>query len=290
MSKYRISQTPLVPDRYNDEYQSMDAFINGRIKEHRTTFSYYCDRLHIERCIGEFPDLSKFPNARRVFITNCIITASLHPIPNWIQSLSIEHTEIRELPDLSSNLRRLYISSSSIERLPDHLPLDMTELILERLSNITKLPQHLPPNLSKLICISTGVPELPELPIDMYTLYCWDNQLSRLPAIPCGLRTIRCSGNPFEKMPWIHLLYYTEVESPSASQLIINKRDVDVVRRFREMYYAVRLRERFKRWLWRPREREVMEALDPVKLAEFVNNVLPDNLESALDLFFYNGK
>ena len=90
-------------------------------------------------------------------------------------------------------------------------------------------------------------------------------------------------GNPFSDMPWINLLHEY---GTTISQVYISKTTLETVIRFREMYYAVRLRERFKRWLWRPREREAMYDLHPTRLAEFVENVPPGKMESMLDRFY----
>ena len=204
------------------------------------------------------------------------------PIPNWIEYLSIESTEINELPSLSMNLTRLYISRTSLYNLPDYLPNSLLELILEDAPNIDRLPP-LPIELNKLVCVNTSVVELPPLPKHLYILYCWNNGLNTLPQIPRSLKYLRCANNPFSEMPWINLLHEG---GPSISQVHINRKNFEIMIRFREMYYAVRLREKFKQWLWRPREREAKELFNPVRLAEFVENVRPEHLESALDMFF----
>ena len=272
-------------------YLSMDVYIRNLLHRHKSEFNYYCDFLYIDGCRGEFPDLHKFAYARRVFISNCVITSpsSSSSLPNWIESLSIENCDIRELPVLSSSLTRLMITRSTVETLPA-LPAKLSELVLEHLPNLERLPA-LPLNLGKLICIHTSVSELPELPEkNLYALYCWENRLESLPYIPkgAGLMSIRCYGNPFRKMPWIDLLHYSDGSGGAitSSKMKVDRESIETVRAFREMYYAVRLRERFKRWLWRPREREAMAELHPSRIAEFVENVPPENMGTALDQFY----
>lgn len=268
-------------------YLSMDVYIRNLLHRQKNEFNYYCDFLYIDGCSGEFPDLYKFAYARRVFISNCVITsAASASLPNWIESLSIETCDIRELPALSSSLTRLMITRSTVETLPA-LPAKLSELILEHLPNLERLPA-LPLNLGKLICIHTSVSKLPELPDkNLYMLYCWDNRLELLPYIPkgTGLASIRCYGNPFRKMPWIDLLHYRD-GGFSPSHIKVDRLSIETVRRFREMYYAVRLREQFKRWLWRPREREAMAELHPSRIAEFVENVPPEKMGITLDQFY----
>jgi len=290
-------------------YLSMDVYIRNLLHRQNCDFNYYCDFLYIDGCSGEFPDLYKFAYARRVFISNCVITsAASASLPNWIESLNIETCDIRELPALSSSLTRLRITRSTVETLPA-LPAKLSELVLEHLPNLERLPA-LPLNLGKLIFIHTSVSKLPELPDkNLYVLYCWDNRLESLPYIPkgTGLMSIRCYGNPFRKMPWIDLLHYSDSRSNkrsesannptfkegyyrdggfSSSKIKVDRDSIETVRKFREMYYAVRLREQFKRWLWRPREREAMAELHPSRIAEFVENVPPEKMGITLDQFY----
>lgn len=289
-NKINYSTTSLL-DKYESRdtsYLPMEVFTKNM--QTQTHFKYYCDLLYIDKCEGEFPDLHRVKHVRRVFITNCKIKVYPHtpPIPDWIESLSIEFTEINELPRLPKHLRRLYICRSNLERLPDRLPGDIFELILEYIHRIDKLPP-LPNKLGKLVCVNTSIRELPPLPEDLYLLYCWDNQLTRLPRIPTRLRYFRCAGNPFSEMPWIKELHGNVYGLP-ISQVHISRECIETVFQFQEMYYAVRLRDRFKKWLWRTREREAKEFLDPVRLAEFVENVEPAELESTLDRFFSRRK
>ena len=94
-------------------YVPMELFMKQLKKQ--TEFDYYCDLLYIDKCSGEFPDLREFKYARRVFVTNRKIKVYPYtlPIPNWIESISIELTEINELPCLPMNLTRLYISRTT---------------------------------------------------------------------------------------------------------------------------------------------------------------------------------
>jgi len=284
--KIKYSVTSLV-DKHTStssgiSYVPMEVFMK-HLKA-QTEFNYYCDLLYIDKCEGEFPDLRDFKFARRVFITNCKLRTYPYtlPIPNWVESLSIEFTKINELPCLPINLTRLYISRTTLERLPDYLPHSLNEFILEYSPLIDTLPS-LPYKLSKLVCVNTSIRELPPLPEYLYILYCWNNQLIRLPQIPLSLRYLRCVGNPFSEMPWVKLLHE---KGPNFSQVQINLFTLETVIRFREMYYAVRLRERFKRWLWRPREREAMAELHPSRVMEFVENTASEDMESTLDRFY----
>ena len=283
------SKTSLV-DNYNNRSDIYLAPIETVVNKMRqkSDFSYYCDLLYIDKCEGDFPDLREFKYARRVFITNCKLKVrpDTQPVPNWIDSLSVEFTEINELPRLPVHLRRLYISRTTLNCLPEVLPTKLMELIVENCPMVEKLPP-LPLNLNKFVCIGTSVRELPGLPEDLYMMFCCENQLNRLPKIPTGLRYLRCAGNPFADIPWIVDLYeYGSGSGVTISQIQIDRKKLETIIRFREMYFAVRLREKFKRWLWRPREREAMEEMSPLRLAEFIENVPPEKMDSVLDRFY----
>jgi len=62
------------------------------------------------------------------------------------------------------------------------------------------------------------------------------------------------------------------------------------VDRFRELYFAVKLRDPFWRWLWRIREPRIREELSPTNLAKYLDTNNPNNtlegIDSATDAFF----
>lgn len=278
MSTIRFSKTPLL----NQGPTNMTDYLRRIRSQNKSSNSG--DLLYIENCAGDFPDLSEFVNARRIFITNCIISSSSFPIPNWVESLSIEYTFIKELPNLSANLTRLYISRTNIERLTP-LPSTLIDLILEHNPRLGKLPT-LPNTLSKLICVNSAIRELPVIPESVFIIFCWDNQLMSLPEIPRNIRYLHCAGNPFTSMPWINDLHYIETKEPAINYYKIDCFVFRRICRFRKIYFAVRLRERFRKWLWKSRERKAMEELSPVRLTELLENLPPEKVESELDKFY----
>ena len=124
------------------------------------------DILHLFHVTGQFPDLSKYIDARFLIIESCVFSPTQHPakIPDWIRRVSIERTKTGgELPELPDELTRLHISYTDINKLPDNLPTKLEALILESNPGIRELPQ-LPPNLENLSIVRCSIREIPPVP------------------------------------------------------------------------------------------------------------------------------
>jgi len=279
---------------YTCNYKNMQD-INTYLKNmFELNYPYTSDQLHINNCYGYFPDLSKFKSVTQVYISNCFIhTSHRQSLPKWVKGLSITATNIHELPELPESISRLIISRTSLERLPDRLPSRLMYFVLEKNPKLEQLPP-LPCELSLFTCVDTSVRELPPLPEFLYRLYCWNNELVDLPRIPPNLRYLRCANNPFTLSPWINALHKEVPQQQdimqddmfSYGQLYVDIKEIQTIYRFREMYYAVRFREQFRRWLWIPRERTIKRNLHPERLVRFLEITEIDDLEKALDMFF----
>ena len=286
-SKFNFSRTSLI-DKYNsiqNDYTPIDIYINKLLEKCKFLYNY--DFIYIHKCVGDFPDLRVFPNVRTLFITNSNINVSSHtiPIPDWIKRVSIEFTEINELPVLSTNLTRLYISYCNIRYLPEILPDTLDELILEYNLQLEKLPP-LPQNLSKLVCIHSCVEKIPPIVNNLYILYCWSNKLTELPYIPNNnLKYLQCFPNPFTEMPWINELYYSNISNSNLSLKI----NMHTIFRFRELFYILKFRYKLLQWCWNSRERIAMAVMHPDKVQLFIDNITETtdtDLETALDKFY----
>ena len=129
------------------------------------------DHLYLNGYVGEFPDLERFADVRRIFIESSVLRGGGgHKIPDWIETVSIERSHLAELPALPDGLRRLYISHTDIKKLPDKLPTKLRELILADNPGIRDLPATLPPNLENLSVVKCSVREIPPLPSTIYIL------------------------------------------------------------------------------------------------------------------------
>lgn len=144
------------------------------------TNSITCDSdiLHLFRVTGQFPDLSKYIDARFLIIESCVFsppsnserdgTGESAKIPDWIKRICIERTLIGELPELPDGLIRLYISYTDIKKLPDRLPSKLEALILDSNPGIMELPD-IPPGLENLSLIGCSIRKIP--PSALYRIY-----------------------------------------------------------------------------------------------------------------------
>lgn len=251
-------------------------------------------RFYIEDCFGLFPEFDGKPNIRHLTIRNCIfinMPTGSSKFPYFIETITIENSYLCSLPGLPFNLQVLTIRLTNLKTI-DYLPHQLRRLFLEHNPNFVRLPA-LPSTLTHLSCFDSMLTELPALPNGLCRLKCWKNRLEMLPSIPDTVYSIYCAGNPFSKMPYIHeLLYYpfTDNDAMVLGDLTINPRLVKIITRFREIYYAVRLRENFKRWKWSKIEREARESLAPERLADYLAENNTDNtidgIDCATDEFF----
>jgi hypothetical protein len=129
------------------------------------------DHLYINGYVGEFPDLTRFVDVRRVFVESSVLYQG-HKIPHWIKTVSIERSHISELPALPDGLTRLYIAHTDIKKLPDRLPPKLKELILADNPGIRELPAVIPPELENLSVVKCSVREIPPLPDSIFIFRC----------------------------------------------------------------------------------------------------------------------
>jgi hypothetical protein len=250
--------------------------------------------FYVENCFGSFPYLGYKNQMRRLVIRNCIftdITYECAEFPYWIENIRIENTYLPRLPKLSHRITSLVLRLTNLETIPE-LPEQLRHLILEHNNRLYSLPK-LPNSLTHLYCFDGALTELPTLPMGLIKLRCWKNRLDELPPMPSAMNMINCAGNPFAKMPFIHeLLHYPYADENAAviGDLQLHPKVVNVIPRFREIYYAVRLREKFKMWFWRKREREARESLSPDNLAKYLEEHNSDDtlggIDCATDEFF----
>jgi len=248
-------------------------------------------RFYIEDCFNSFPEFHEKPNIRHLIIRNCIfinIPTESSAFPYWIETITIENSYLCSLPKLPFNLQVLTIRLTNLKTI-DYLPHQLRRLFLEHNPNFVRLPA-LPNTLTHLHCFDSLLTELPALPISLCKLKCWKNRLEMLPPIPSKVYSICCAGNPFSKMPFIHeFLHYpfADNEAMVLSDLIIDPRVFRIINRFREIYYAVRLRDNFKRWKWSKIEREARESLAPERLDLFLKGKDDEELDKNTDMFFF---
>jgi Leucine-rich repeat (LRR) protein len=188
-------------------------------------------------------------------------------------------TEIETyLNSLSEDILILNVSGRSITSLPDLTRFKNLQKLYCFNNELTSLPS-LPQNLEELYCSNNKLTSLPSLPQNLQKLYCCSNKLTLLPTLPDNLKILSYSNIPI----------YKPVNSNSLINYRINliqiKQNVQIINNFRHLYYCLKFKKQFRKWLWeKVREPNAKKLYDP--------NYLVENLgeDDDLDTFLNNWK
>ena len=213
--------------------------------------------IHIENCIGELPDLTRFQKMRVLRISGCVFLKPITRVfPPSVVHLFVGNTNLRRLPEpLPFHLTRLCVEYSDLTALPE-LPYSMTELSVSNCPHITSLPD-LPMWLTQLHVPKNSIRRIPRLPAHLHSLICFDNQLDDLPVLPKRIAHVSCHSNPLAFMPAEIIMYAASDDSPTS---IFKIREIQF---FRKLYYTIMVKNALKRNLWRMRERRAIQKWNP---------------------------
>jgi Leucine-rich repeat (LRR) protein len=191
----------------------------------------------------------------------------LHSLSEDILTLDISSKDIKSLPDLTrfKNLKTLYCSYNQLHLLPT-LPQNLEVLYCS--NNQLNLLHTLPQNLKVLNCSNNQLTLLPTLPKNLKELYCSNNQLHLLPTLPQNLKFLHCYNNPI----------YEVVKKNSFIKV---KQNLRIVNNFRHLYYCLKFKKQFRKWLWeKVRESNVKKLYNPNYLIENLGD--EDDLDTVL--------
>ena len=237
--------------------------------------------IHIENCIGELPDLTRFQKMRVLRISGCMFMKPItHVFPPHVVHLFVGNTNLHRLPEpLPFHLTRLCVEYSDLTKLPE-LPFTMTELSVSNCPRINALPD-LPMWLTQLHVPKNSIRRIPRLPAHLHSLICFDNAIEDLPVLPLGIRAVSCRGNPLTFMP-AEVVLYESSDSPSIVETSIFK--IRKIQFFRKLYYTIMVKNALKRKLWRMRERRAMQKWNPDDLDRCMNLVPEEWTEYAANV------
>ena len=129
-----------------------------------------------------------------------------------------------------------------------------------QLTSLTDLPQ----NLNILYCFNNQLTSLTDLPQQLKILDCHYNELTSLPILPQNIVKFDCSKNPISKIV-------------NSNSLIKIKQNIQILNNFRDLYYCLKFKKHFRKWLWeKVREPNIKKLYDP--------NYLIEHLEQDTDL------
>jgi hypothetical protein len=219
------------------------------------------------------PDLSRFTHLFNLTCVNCGLN-EFPPIPQTIFQLNIINNNITSLPELPPNLEALVVADNNLMSLPD-----------------------LPDSLIGLNCDGNNLVQLPKLPSRLHLLYCSHNRLSYLPPLPRHLGVLKCMNNNLGYIPilpermdgfWIenfeenpvYDLFNWNIPMGYDWNMINIRKNVVTLNRFRELFYSLKFRNKFRDILWKKiREPKIQDKYHPDNLLLLLenNNVYTDN-------------
>jgi len=200
------------------------------------------------------------------------IETYLNSLSHDILSLNVSNRSIKSLPDLTrfKNLKELHCSKNQLSSLP-MLPETLERLFCSN-NQLSSLPM-LPETLERLFCYNNQLSYLPTLPKNLKELYCSNNRLSSLPMLPETLERLYCYNNP------IYKIIYKIVNNDTLFQI---KKNIQILNNFRHLYYCLKFKKQFRKWLWETvREPSAKKLYHPDYLVENLKE--EDDLDTVLN-------
>ena len=175
------------------------------------------------------------------------------------------------LNSLSEDILTLDIIGKGIEFLPDLTRFKKLKKLNCHNNKLTSL-SNLPQKLEILYCTNNQITSLSNLPQSLKELYCANNQITSLYNLPQSLKELYCYNNPFYKI----------VEG---NTLIKTKQNIQTLNNFCYLYYCLKFKNQFRKWLWeKVREPHAKKLYDPIYLVKNLKE------EDDLDTVLYNWK
>ena len=239
-------------------------------------------------------------------ITN--IETYLNSLSEDITILNISRNGLKYLPDLTrfKNLKKLNCPDNELTSLPN-LPSTLEELNCSnnKLTFLSFLPQNLkalncsinkltslilPENLLSLECSNNKLTSLQTLPQNLKALYCYNNKLTSLQTLPQNLNILYCSNNKLTSLILPENLEELYFHNNPIYEIVINnnlikiKQNIQIFNNFRYLYYCLKFKNHFRKWLWeKVREPKIKKLYDP--------NYLVENLgDKDLEIVLYDWK
>ena len=183
-----------------------------------------------------------------------------------LQILRCSNNQLTSLPSLPQNLNILYCFNNQLTSLPS-LPQNLITLDCSN-NKLTSLPS-LPQNLEYLDCSVNKLISLPTLPQNLEYLDYSVNKLTSFPILPQNLKQLDCSKNPIS-------------EIVNSNSLIKRKKNIQILNNFRYLYYCLKFKNHFRKWLWeKVREPNAKKLYDPNYLIENLGD--EDDLDAVLN-------
>jgi hypothetical protein len=171
-------------------------------------------------------------------------------LPDDIYTIDVSNKNLTYLPDISrfKNLQDMDCSYNQLTALP-----------------------VLPRNLKWLFCGNNKLTSLPILPENLEEIDCSDNQLRYLPVLPTKIRRIEYYNNPVVDMMDTNTITQPKIIH-TFMEIKTMKLKIKIWNRFRELFYTLKYKSRFRSWLW-----------EKVRLQKIENQFHPSRLMKQLE-------
>jgi hypothetical protein len=223
------------------------------------------------------------------------------PLPINLHVIHIGNCSIESLPELPPNLWNIDIYSCRLKGLPE-LPARLTSLRLDH-NCIESLPT-LPPNLTELKIRNNPITRLPAIPSQMQWIDASNCEITHVPALPPSIAILCLKYNPLcsmvniprrfhyktdllncvlERTPLFEEILYGHRKDPITpfeldelgvrGHMSLVRKRVDILNRFRNIYYALKFKRQLRDWLWlKVRLPRIERANHPDLLREALDN------------------
>jgi Leucine-rich repeat (LRR) protein len=175
-------------------------------------------------------------------------------------TMNCSDNQLTVLPELPNSMMALTCNNNQLTSLPK-LPILLTRLECQY-NVLTELPE-LPYNLDVLNCSNNKIEKLPKLPPLLKHIECHHNLLTVLPPLPEKFISMNCSENQITLYPRFSENVKTRMKQRNAVYIFIQNnpanecidlsdvgKSIDTIHNFRELYYCLRFKQVFRRWLW----------------------------------------
>jgi len=185
---------------------------------------------------------------------------------------------VKYINSLPSDTTEINVSALRLTFLPDLTRFKHLTHLYCRNNQLTWLPP-LPSSLEYLDVSYNKLTKLSPFNSKLTRLDCEHNLLTNLPYLN-NIAVLICSNNPMPRLPALNTkLIFIKCDLLCCSTLYSNKRDI--LMNFRFTFYCLKLKNKFKKWLWeKVREPKVMAKFHPHHLNELKDT---DDLEVFLD-------
>ena len=234
---------------------------------------------------------------------SCRLT-SLPELPDSLAWLSVRHNMLEELPELPEDLDELWCGANLLRELPE-LPESLT--LLSCNENLLESLPELPNSLVTLECAMNNLTKLPcLLGTGLETLICQNNKLTTIPRIPITLLKFDCSINAdLSYLPLLPNMEYVIYNNTRLYNFMRNFVPFDLLEtqlngeydlrmeekianlntyyKFVYLYYTLKYKSKFIKWLWKSREKKIQEQYSPEKLKELLETNEGEDLSEILE-------